>query len=380
VAPLEFQLGRKELLQELLLAASIVETKTTTPILTNLLLKAENGTITITATNLDETIETSCPAQVAKPGIVTAPARKLLSYIRLLEGELVGLRGKENNWIQIRAGRSNTKMVGMSAASFPKQIPFPATIVAKLPVPELQQLIARVMMAVSSDSSRYTLNGAQLELAANEMTLVATDGHRLSLANTKVPLVGFVPNADGSAKKFLVAKKGLEALRDLLAATSEPEVEFAEKDNLLFFRCGPLRVYSVRKLTGSFPNYAAVLPQANNKIVRVGVKDFTETVLRVAQFADEKQNSIQLHLDKNQLKVSGASSELGESVEILDVTYAAEPVTVGLNADYLLDALKVIGKSEVRLEVKDSISAIQLRPDGEDISTSLKYVCMPMRR
>jgi DNA polymerase-3 subunit beta len=164
------------------------------------------------------------------------------------------------------------------------------------------------------------------------------------------------------------------------SATSEPEVEFAEKDNLLFFRCGPLRVYSVRKLTGSFPNYAAVLPQANNKIVRVGVKDFTETVLRVAQFADEKQNSIQLHLDKNQLKVSGASSELGESVEILDVTYAAEPVTVGLNADYLLDALKVIGKSEVRLEVKDSISAIQLRPDGEDISTSLKYVCMPMRR
>jgi DNA polymerase-3 subunit beta len=379
VAPLEFQLGRKELLQELLLAASIVETKTTTPILTNLLLKAENGTITITATNLDETIETSCPAQVAKPGIVTAPARKLLSYIRLLEGELVGLRGKENNWIQIRAGRSNTKMVGMSAASFPKQIPFPATIVAKLPVPALQQLIARVMMAVSSDSSRYILNGAQLELTANEMTLVATDGHRLSLANTKASIAGFVPNEDGSAKKFLVSKKGLEALRDLLAASSEPEVEFAEKDNLLFFRCGPLRTYSVRKLSGSFPNYAAVLPQANNKVVRVGVKDFTETVLRVAQFADEKQNSIQLHLDKNQLKVSGASSELGESVEILDVTYTAEPVTVGLNADYLLDALKVIGKSEVRLEVKDSLSAIQLRPDGEDTSTSLKYVCMPMR-
>src|SRR6201995_756656 len=181
---LEITVSRAELLRELTAAQSVVERKTTIPILSNFLFEATPGAggdrLTITATDLDQSLRTSCAAKVKKAGACTIPARKLYDYIKLLpEGE-ISIKLMDNHWVQIRAGRSNTKMVGMARANYPQVPEFPAVTATSIPAVALKTLIARTIFAISNEESRYTLNGALLVLKAESLAMVATDGHRLS--------------------------------------------------------------------------------------------------------------------------------------------------------------------------------------------------------
>src|SRR6202012_1334529 len=177
---LEISVSRAELLRELTAAQSVVERKTTIPILSNFLFEAEGDKLTITATDLDQSLRTSCAAKVKKAGACTIPARKLYDYIKLLpEGE-ISIKLMDNHWVQIRAGRSNTKMVGMARANFPQVSEFPAASAIKIAAPALKSMVAKTIFAISSEESRYTLNGALLVLKAESMAMVATDGHRLA--------------------------------------------------------------------------------------------------------------------------------------------------------------------------------------------------------
>ena len=166
---LEITVSRAELLRELTAAQSVVERKTTIPILSNFLFEAADDKLTITATDLDQSLRTSCAAKVKKPGACTIPARKLYDYIRLLpEGE-ISIKLMDNHWVQIRAGRSNTKMVGMARANFPQVAEFPETGTFKIGVASLRSMIAKTIFAISNEESRYTLNGALLVLKAESM-------------------------------------------------------------------------------------------------------------------------------------------------------------------------------------------------------------------
>lgn len=181
---LEITVSRAELLRELTAAQSVVERKTTIPILSNFLFEATQGEggdrLTITATDLDQSLRTSCAAKVKKAGACTIPARKLYDYIKLLpEGE-ISIKLMDNHWVQIRAGRSNTKMVGMARANFPQVPEFPASGAVKISVPGLKNMVSKTIFAISNEESRYTLNGALLVLKAESMAMVATDGHRLA--------------------------------------------------------------------------------------------------------------------------------------------------------------------------------------------------------
>src|SRR6201995_2232788 len=177
---LEITVSRAELLRELTAAQGVVERKTTIPILSNFLFEASDDKLTITATDLDQSLRTSCAAKVKKAGACTIPARKLYDYIKLLpEGE-ISIKLMDNHWVQIRAGRSNTKMVGMARANFPQVPEFPAVTATSIPAVALKTLIARTIFAISNEESRYTLNGALLVLKAESLAMVATDGHRLS--------------------------------------------------------------------------------------------------------------------------------------------------------------------------------------------------------
>ena len=178
---LEITVSRAELLRELTAAQSVVERKTTIPILSNFLFEAtsdgEAGKLTITATDLDQSLKTSCAAKVKKPGACTIPARKLYDYIRLLPEGDISIKLMDNHWVQIRAGRSNTKMVGMARANFPQVAEFPATGATKISVASLKNMVSKTIFAISNEESRYTLNGALLVLKAESMAMVATDGH-----------------------------------------------------------------------------------------------------------------------------------------------------------------------------------------------------------
>src|SRR6201996_5275809 len=184
-ATMEITVSRQDLVRELSATQSVVERKTTIPILSNFLLEAGVGEgsadrLTITATDLDQSIRTSCAAKVKKPGACTIPARKLFDYVKLLpEGE-ISIKLMENHWVQIRSGRSNTKMVGMARANFPQVPEFPETGLTKLSALSLKGMILKTIFAISNEESRYTLNGALLILKAESLSMVATDGHRLA--------------------------------------------------------------------------------------------------------------------------------------------------------------------------------------------------------
>jgi DNA polymerase-3 subunit beta len=372
---MEITVSRQELLRELNATQSVVERKTTIPILSNFLIEADGETLNITATDLDQAIRTSCPARVKKPGACTIPARKLYDYVKLLpEGE-ISIKLLENHWVQIRSGRSNTKMVGLGRANYPQVPELPAIEAIKIPTVVLKTLIARTIFSISSEESRYTLNGALLVLKAESLAMVATDGHRLSFVEKPDEALAGI----SGEKRVLIPRKALAELQSLLNATDATHVEFADDDLRLFFKVGH-RTLSSLKLTGQFPNYEAVMPRDNTKFVVVRCAELAQAVDRVSQFADERSHAVRMKLEQNELKISAQSAETGESEDILETPYTFDAITVGFNSDYILEFLKALGNDgEVRLEFKDSQSAGQMRPEDPDAEYKYRYVLMPMR-
>ena len=369
---MEIVVSKSDLQKELTATQGVVERKTTIPILSNFLFEAGGDKLSITATDLDLSLRTSCPAKVKKEGSCTVPARKLYDYVKLLPDGDVAIRLLENHWVAIRSGRSNTKMVGMARANFPALPTFPASDVVKIPAQILRTLIAKTIFAISNEESRYTLNGALMVLKPETVTMVATDGHRLAhIENSKAKF-----KVSGELKT-LVPKKAMAELNTLLQLGEAEDVEFARDESTLFFRIGP-RLLTSRQLTGQFPNYEAVLPKDNSKSIALHGEDLGAAIARVAQFADERSRAVRLKLENGELKLSASSTETGESEDSIETDYKGEPLTIGFNAQYITDFLKATGSGDVRLELKDAQSAGQLRPaEGEDYK--YRYIVMPMR-
>jgi DNA polymerase-3 subunit beta len=371
---MEISVSKSDLLKELTATQGVVERKTTIPILSNFLFEAGGDKLSITATDLDLSLRTSCAAKVKKEGSCTIPARKLYDYVKLLADGEISIKLLENHWVQIRSGRSNTKMVGMARANFPALPLFPAESALQLPAQVLRQLISRTIFSISNEESRYTLNGALLVLKPDSIIMVATDGHRLAHiehVTTKLPVSGEL--------KVLVPKKAMAELSTLLNNNDVPTVEFAKDESTLFFRIGG-RLLTSRQLTGQFPNYEAVLPRENNKFVAVHCDELSSAIQRVAQFADERSNAIRMRVEKNELKVSSSNTETGESEDSIETAYTGDPMVIGFNSQYLLEFLKVVGAGDVRFEFKDAQTAGQLRPDEPaDSEYKYRYIVMPMR-
>ncbi|HYX54153.1 MAG TPA: DNA polymerase III subunit beta, partial [Candidatus Limnocylindrales bacterium] len=204
---MEISVSKQDLLRELTATQGVVERKTTIPILSNFLFEASGDKLSITATDLDLSLRTSCSAKVKKEGSCTVPARKLYDYVKLLGDGDISVKLLENHWVQIRSGRSNTKMVGMARANFPALPVFPNESAIQLPAQVLRNLIAKTIFSISNEESRYTLNGALMVLKPESLTMVATDGHRLAHVentNAKIPVSGEL--------KVLVPKKAMAEL------------------------------------------------------------------------------------------------------------------------------------------------------------------------
>jgi DNA polymerase-3 subunit beta len=208
-AAMDITVSRQELVKELTATQSVVERKTTIPILSNFLVEAEGERLTITATDLDQAIRTSASVKVKKPGSCTIPARKLYDYIKLLPDGDISIKMLENHWVQIRSGRSNTKMVGMARANYPQVPEFPVVTATSIPAIALRTLIARTIFAISNEESRYTLNGALLVLKAESLAMVATDGHRLSF----VEKPGELMEGISGEKRVLIPRRARDGFR-----------------------------------------------------------------------------------------------------------------------------------------------------------------------
>ena len=371
---MEITVGKFELLRELTATQGVVERKTTIPILSNYLFEAGGDQLSLTATDLDLSLRTSCPAKVKKEGSCTIPARKLHDYVKLLPDADITIKLLENHWVSIRCGRSHTKMVGMAKSNFPTLPVFPTAGVVKIPGPVLRGMIAKTGFAIANEESRYTLNGALMVLKPESITMVATDGHRLS----HIERLGEKFDGISGEMKTLIPKKCMDELKSLLDSTDDPvTIDFAKDESTLYFHIGP-RLLTSRQLTGQFPNYEAVLPKDNSKSITLNGEEFSQAISRVAQFADERSRAVRLKLEKGELKLSASSTETGESEDSLETSYDGDPLTIGFNAQYILDFLKATGAGDVKLELKDAQSAGQLRP-AENEDYRYRYIVMPMR-
>jgi DNA polymerase III subunit beta len=370
---MEITVSKFELLRELTATQGVVERKTTIPILSNYLFEASGDKLALTATDLDLSLRTSCNAKVKKEGSCTIPARKLHDYVKLLPDADITIKLLENHWVSIRCGRSNTKMVGMARSNFPSLPQFPTSGVIKIPAGVLRTMIAKTTFAIANEESRYTLNGALMVLKPESITMVATDGHRLA----HIERSGEKFDGISGEMKTLVPKKAMDELKTLLDSSDVESIDFGKDESTLYFRIGP-RLLTSRQLTGQFPNFEAVLPKDNNKAVVVNCEDLAAAIQRVAQFADERSRAVRMRMEKGELKISASSTETGESEDSIETSYNGDAVTIGFNAQYLLDFLKATGSGEVRMEFKDAQSAGQLRP-GESEDYKYRYIVMPMR-
>jgi DNA polymerase-3 subunit beta len=369
---MEITVSKFELLRELTATQGVVERKTTIPILSNYLLEAVGDKLSLTATDLDLSLRTSCNAKVRKEGACTVPARKLYDYVKLLPDADIAIKLLENHWVSIRCGRSNTKMVGMAKSNFPSLPVFPSVGVIRIPTGVLRSMIAKTGFAIANEESRYTLNGALMVLKPESITMVATDGHRLA----HIERSGEKFEGVSGEMKTLIPKKAMDELKSLLDSDVEA-IDFAKDESTLFFRVGQ-RLLTSRQLTGQFPNYEAVLPKDISKSIALHGEELGAAIARVAQFADERSRAVRLRLEKGELKISASSTETGESEDSIEVAYDGEVMQIGFNAQYLIDFIRATGSCDVKLELKDAQSAGQLRPaEGEDYK--YRYIVMPMR-
>jgi DNA polymerase-3 subunit beta len=369
---MEFTVSRADLVRELNLSQGVVEKKTTIPILSNVLVEAEGDRIHLTATDLELGIRVSCPARVKKAGAGTIPARRLLDYVRLLPDADVQVKIQENHWASLVCGRSRTRIAGMSRDSFPELPQMPA-VLAEIPIGVIASVISKTIFAISTEESRFTLNGAKLILRKGGLILIATDGHRMAVAESTEDIPGI-----HAAYSALLPRKAMQELQKL-AAEADPAaiVKFSGDDNHLFFQLGD-RLLLSRKLTGNFPDWERVLPKEQPNSVTIEREEFRSAIERVAQFSDERSRSIRVKVDKSEVKIHSSVSETGESEESLPVAYEGPSVEIGFNAQYLLDFMRAVGQPQISFLFKDPNSAGELRPGGEK-SESYRYVIMPMR-
>ena len=370
---MEFTVSKNDLVRELNLSQGVVEKKTTIPILSNVLLEAHGDRVVLTATDLELGIRCSCPAKVKKEGSGTVPARKLLDYVRLLPDAEVNIKFLENHWASLTCGRSRTRIAGMSRESFP-ELPQIPEVIAELPVSLLSSMIGRTSFAISSEESRFTLNGALLLLRGDGLIMVATDGHRLAYVHG-----GGEALANGRNFRALVPKKAMTEILKLSAeAGQEAKTLIAADDNHLFFQFGD-RLLITRKLTGNFPDYERVLPKDHAYTATLQRDEIRSAIERVSQFADERSRAIRVQFTGGEMKIFSSSVESGESEETVPAEYEGPDLEIGFNAQYLLDFFRAISQDQVAFELKDQKSAGELRPAGESIPDQYRYVVMPMR-
>jgi DNA polymerase-3 subunit beta len=371
---MELAVNQETLLAEVAAVARVAETRTTQPILTHLLLEAEkDGVLRITASDLERTLVSECPAQIKTPGAAAISAQKFLDYVKLLTKGPISLKVLANQYLQVQAGASRTRMHGLSPTEFPAR-PTPATEVIRLSSRALKTVIRQSLFAVATSEDRYTFNAGLLLLREDRVGMVATDGHRLSL----VEMIEDEKLVD-TMQKTLLPRGCMTDLLAVLNSSKEESVEFGQDERHVHFRIGP-RLLSVRKLIGQFPNYEAIIPRENTNFTLVRTGELMTSVQRVLEFADARTNAVKLLLQENMLTISSASPESGESEETLSVNYGFPAVAIGFNGSYLLEFLKTIGaEGEVRIALKDGSSAAVITPERMNPEYRQMYICMPMR-
>ncbi len=353
---------------------SVVERRNTIPILSNVLLAAENGSLILTATDLDIEIREKVAAEVTQSGTITAPAHMMYDIVRKLpEGAQVELSLDEtSNNLQLLAGKSSFTLQSLSREEFPELPADEMPHAFALSADALKRLIDKTRFAISVEETRYYLNGIYLhtleEGGQNLLRAVATDGHRLARVQTTQPV-----GADGMPP-IIVPRKTVNEVQKLLEE-SEGEVSIQVSETKINFAFSDI-VLTSKLIDGKFPDYNRVIPSNNDKLLTVDSKAFSQSVDRVSAVADEKSRAVKLALENNKLTFTVSNPYSGSATDELNVDYKAETLEIGFNARYLLDITGQLDSDNAIFEFADSGSPTIIKDEKD---ADALYVLMPMR-
>lgn len=367
---MKFTITRDNLQEALVAVAAAVPTKTTLPVLSNLLLEAGSQGLRLSGTDLDIAVSTTVAASVDQEGAITLPAKKLVEIVRELPSAGIRIASSGEQRVALECGRSRFKLLGLSREEFPA---FPAIKFEggwKVRSGDLQKLIAHVAFAASTEESRPILNGVLWELRADRMRMVATNGHRL--AKMDVPL----SDAAAGTADLIVPPKALEQIRRLFG--SDEVIEIAKSENHLGFRSESTQVYT-RLIEGPYPNYEQVIPRENDKVLTADRAALTAALRRMSTVASDQTHRIRMALAAGTCKLSVQTPDLGEAQEELAVTYEGDGLEIGFNAAYVLEILKFMPTEEVRMTFKAPERATTCEPVGWDDPASYTTLVMPLR-
>ncbi|HYM03901.1 MAG TPA: DNA polymerase III subunit beta [Stellaceae bacterium] len=365
---------RAALLSALGHVQSVVERRNTIPILSNVLLRAENGQLALSATDMDLEIVASVAAQGVKPGATTAPAHTLYDIVRKLrEGAQVEIEvGGDKGSMTLRSGRSTFTLACLPPEDYPLMTGGDLAHTFTLSAADLKRLIDRTRFAISTEETRYYLNGIYLHAAkSNEVAMlraVATDGHRL--ARMEIAL----PEGGAGMPGVIVPRKTVNELRKLIDEVDQ-DIAISLSDAKIRFVFGSA-VLTSKLIDGTFPDYDRVIPTGNDKILEVDCKEFAEAVDRVSTISTEKSRAVKLAIERGSLTLSATSPENGTAIEEIEVRYTAAPLEIGFNSRYLLDIAEQIEGEGARFALADAASPTVVRDSADG---SALYVLMPMR-
>ena len=367
---MEIVVRKNDLLKELSLLQGIVERKNTIPILANVLLDATKDGISLLATDLDVALRSKCDATVVKPGTLTLPAKKLFEIVNALPDTEIRIQeDKGGKSVTITADRFESRMQTLPASEFPTPASETDTAVASLPGSALKRMISHTRFAITSEDTRYFLNGAQLVLAPDSMSMVATDAHRLAFVR--------VMESPGKAAKseVLLPRKTLNEVARLIDGADS--IEFSQGENHLFFRAGS-RLLISRKIDANFPAYERVIPKSNDKSIEFDRDRLAAAVRRVRLLSNERSKAVKFAIGKDQVEITSSTPEVGEAHEVLPVDYNGAAMQICFNADYVDNFLSVVETETITLEFKDEMSQAVVKPIGAE-GYDYTYVIMPMR-
>jgi DNA polymerase III subunit beta len=375
---MKLTIERAALLKALSHVQSVVERRTTIPILSNVLLQAGSGKLAMSATDMDLEIVEQVAARIDSDGRTTAPAHTLYDIVRKLregaqvELETPGGAGGDRNEMVLRSGRSTFTLSCLPPEDYPvmtgAELPHHFTLTAA----ELRTLIDRTRFAISTEETRYYLNGIYLHATKNNevpvLRSVATDGHRLA----RIEMV--LPEGAAGMPGVIIPRKTVLELRKLVEE-GDDEVQVALGDTKIRCAIGEAALTS-KLIDGTFPDYDRVIPTGNDKMLEVPCKEFAEAVDRVSTISTERSRAVKLAIDRGSLTVSATSPENGTAIEELEVRYQNTPIEIGFNSRYLLDITEQIEGEAALFAMSDAASPTVVRDSAD---ASALYVLMPMR-
>ncbi|HFD79309.1 MAG TPA: DNA polymerase III subunit beta [Gammaproteobacteria bacterium] len=365
---MKFTIDRESLLKPLQQVIGVVERRQTLPVLGNLLIKAGQDGLKITATDLEVEIQAQAAVDIEEGGEITLPARKLIDICKALpENASIVLELKDQK-AQIRSGRSRFTLSTLPAADFPVVDKISSDCRFSMPQDRLKELIERTQFSMAQQDVRYYLNGLMLEIGPDLLRAVATDGHRLALCDTAIDV------AVQDARQVIVPRKGVQELQRLLEDSDTP-VELEIGTNHIRIR-SPEVCFTSKLVDGRFPDYERVVPRGGDKVVLADRELLRQALSRTSILSNEKYRGIRLTISKNILKIQSHNPEQEEADEELEVEYPGAPLEIGFNVTYLLDVLSAIRSEQVEIILSDSNSSCLMRQPDTD---RCRYVVMPMR-